>query len=424
MADNSSGIWFADPPEAPAHAPEWMSFSALVAMESCPRQWSLSRSSYPQVWNAYGYPPNPTMASLAGQVVHRSIERLVKIVVSSNIFSLEDAAFVQMMRDLGGYPSIIETEIERIDEELTKNPRLALRHSDLKAGLLLRTEALREAIQLLLSNLEIRGRSERAASHKHADGQRALRKGHYAEVELRSEELGWYGKVDYLRVLDDGCEIFDFKTGEEKPEHEFQMNIYDLLWAMDGERNVNSLPLKNKALVYPTKKVGVPFLSVSELRGFAEMVSDRSKAATAGISTPTPIANVTVSNCGFCSVRQLCTNYWKQAAQDTLLIENGTGDGRFTRANTDLEVRLVSSVSSRVWKAKVLVGMFVEPDTEILIHFGDLATRWSGFLESGSRVRLLNVFIIESPGDEEDLATKAIGIKPFTELFIVREPSN
>lgn len=364
------------------------------------------------------------MASLAGQVVHRSIERLVRIVVSSNISSLDDPAFVQMMRELGGYPSIIETEIERIDEELVKNPRLAWRHSDLKAGLLLRTEVLREAIQLLFSDLEIPRITEQPASRKHVDGNRALKRGNYAEMELRSGELGWYGKVDYLKVLDDGCEIFDFKTGQEKPEHEFQMNIYDLLWAFDRERNVNSLPLKNKTLIYPIRKVTFPPLSVSELRVFAEMVSNRSQAATAAISTPMPVANVTASKCGFCSVRQLCTNYWKQTAQDTLLIEQGTGDGPFTRANTDLEVRLVSSMSSRVWKAKVVVGMFVEPDTEILIHFGDLAARWSGFLISGSRVRLLNVFIIKSPDDEEELATRAIGIKPFTELFIVPEGSN
>ena len=70
------------------------------------------------------------------------------------------------------------------------------------------------------------------------------------------------------------------------------------------------------------------------------------------------------------------------------------------------------------------MGMFLEPDTEILIHFGDLAARWSYFLISGSRVRLLNVFIINSTDDDEELATRAIGIKPFTELYIVRETSN
>jgi hypothetical protein len=414
-------MWFADTPKAPAIAPEWMSFSALVAMESCPRQWSLSRSSYPQVWNGYGYPTNPTMATLAGQVVHRSIERLVRIVVSSNISSLDDPSFVQMMRELGGYPSIIETEIERIDEELAKNPRLALRHSDLKAGLLLRTEALREAIQLLLSDLEIQRSAEEHGPRKHAAGSRVLKKGHYSEIELRSAELGWYGKVDYLKVLDDGCEIFDFKTGEEKPEHELQMNIYDLLWAYDKERNAGSLPLKSKTLIYPSRTVNVPLLSASELEFFSGSVSNRSSASIAAISAPLPVANVAISNCSYCSVRQLCTNYWKQTAQDALRIEQGTGDGPFTRANTDLEVRLVSSISSRVWKARVVVGMFLDPDTEILIHFGDLAARWSDFLIRGSRVRLLNVFIIKSPDDDEELSTRAIGIKPFTELFVVRE---
>lgn len=425
MSNNPSRMWFADVPEIPADVPEWMSFSSLLAMEACPRQWSLSRSSYPLVWNGYGYPTNPNIASLAGQVVHRSIERLIGIVVSTNISSLDDPTFVQMMRELGGYAAIIEKEIDRIDKELVKNPRLVWRHDDLKAGLRLRTETLREAIQLLLSDLDISRISEQSASRINARGNRAtLKKGHYAEMELRSAELGWYGKVDYLKVLDDGCEIFDFKTGGEKPEHEFQMNIYDLLLASDREQNVESLPLKSKSLIYPNKKLNIPPLSASELLAFTEMLSNRSMAATAEISTPLPSAKVAVANCRFCSVRQLCKSYWKESAQDSLRIEQGAGEGPFTPANSDIEVRLVTSTNSRVWKAKVVIGMFLEPDTEILIHFGDLVARWSGLLISGSRVRLLNVFIIKSPDDGEEIATKAIGIKPATELFITREAND
>lgn len=102
MHDDASTIWFADVPETPAVRPKLMSFSSFMAMEECPRRWSFSRASYPTIWEEYGYPPNPTMASLIGQIVHRSIERIIKMIVSSDIVSLDDATFIQAMRDLAG----------------------------------------------------------------------------------------------------------------------------------------------------------------------------------------------------------------------------------------------------------------------------------------------------------------------------------
>ena len=175
--------------------------------------------------------------------------------------------------------------------------------------------------------------------------------------------------------------------------------------------------------MYPNGSVEVPPLSSEELEALTELISQRSADATSCVSNPVPVANVSIFNCRFCSVRQLCDSYWNQAEQKKLREEQSAQDPAFSKTNTDIEVRLLAPIGPRVWKVKVIAGMFHEPETEILIHFGDLTGRWLGILTSGSRVRLLNVFLI-APSDEEETATPAIGIKQTSEVFVVTEPTN
>jgi len=47
----------------------------------------------------------------------------------------------------------------------------------------------------------------------------------HAEVELRVERLSWHGFVDLINLSDKTCELIDFKTGEFKPDHEFQILV-------------------------------------------------------------------------------------------------------------------------------------------------------------------------------------------------------
>ncbi len=419
MSDSASTIWLTTGPDGPAAPPSGMSYSALLEMEACPRRWSLARASYSALWEGYGYPTNPSIAAFDGQIIHRSVERIIKLIVSSNIEAVDELAFVNMMRENGGYLAIIESEIQRLGQELAENPRLSHRRSDFEAELTGRLDALRETVQLFVSSLEIPQVTARNDGWNFVPD-RSLRKGHYAEMELRSERIGWKGKVDHLKVTGDGCEIVDFKTGAEKPDHLLQMDIYDLLWNHDVGRNPVPLRVKRKTLVYPKKIVDVPPLSSEALEAFAESIFVRSTAAVAAISIPLPVAHISVSNCRFCHVRQMCASYWDQNAQESLRDVQSQESIALAKSNTDLEVFLLSSISPRVWKARVIVGMFIAPGTEILIHLGDLAGRWLDILESNSRVRLLNVFLIRSPDDEE-AATPTVGIRHSSELFVVAE---
>jgi CRISPR/Cas system-associated exonuclease Cas4 (RecB family) len=278
-------------------------------------------------------------------------------------------------------------------------------------------------VQLFVSNLDVEQLAPQRQPRTVANRDSAIGNGHYAEIELASEELGWYGKVDYLKLSHDGCEITDFKTGEEKPEHEFQMRIYELLWNFDRNRNPDSVPVKRAVLVYPNKKINISPLPAVEIEKIAQSISVRTSAALSEIVKPEPLANVSAQNCSFCSVRQMCSSYWDQSAQDSLVSQLEPGNAVFAESYMDLDVRLTLSIGSRVWRAKIVIGTILSPGTEILIHFGDLAGRWSNLLSDGLRVRLLNVFWIRPQGDEE-FATPGVALRSSSELFVVPEQNS
>ena len=57
-------MWLARTPHAWADVPAWMSFSDLRNIEGCPRRWSLSSASYPDIWSGRGYPPKMYLADV------------------------------------------------------------------------------------------------------------------------------------------------------------------------------------------------------------------------------------------------------------------------------------------------------------------------------------------------------------------------
>ena len=58
--------------------PAMWSYSSLKEVESCPRRYVLSRADYPDLWDNHGYPRLPNPAAIKGDVVHGSLEIIVK----------------------------------------------------------------------------------------------------------------------------------------------------------------------------------------------------------------------------------------------------------------------------------------------------------------------------------------------------------
>ncbi|MGH9908148.1 MAG: PD-(D/E)XK nuclease family protein [Pyrinomonadaceae bacterium] len=228
-------MWLVRLPDEWPNAAPWMSFSDLQNIEACPRRWSLSAASYPNVWSHRGYPPKIYLATLHGHILHAALELIVKSLSRASCPSVADESFVNVMRGLGGYTSIIEQAAARVLERLNENPRFTPRSRYVLAELKKAAPALRESLQILISKLRLGpGHLSGGVQQPHRS---ALNEGTYAEIELRVAKMRWHGFVDILTLLESNCEIVDFKTGDPTPEHEDQVRVYSLLWARDSELN-------------------------------------------------------------------------------------------------------------------------------------------------------------------------------------------
>ncbi len=253
MSDQEvNAIWYARPPEKWAAEPAWMSVSTLLAIEACPRRWSLSSAHYPHIWEHGGYPPKPLSAALVGQLLHGSLEIITKALNHAGCPSIRDQMFVSVLQELGGYTKIIEEQLGRLAAKLNNNPRAKLKAEHVTTKLRTQIPELRGRLQMFVSKLKLQGKA--GGYPRKNKGTFVTRKplsaGSYAEVELRAESLCWRGFVDFLNLSDDDCEIVDFKTGIAKPEHEFQARVYNLLWARDDTLNPKVLPVGKLSLLY------------------------------------------------------------------------------------------------------------------------------------------------------------------------------
>ena len=89
----------ADLPEPP----DYWSYSTLKEIESCARRYVLGHASYTNLWKGKGYPQQPHPAALFGDVVHDSLERIIKALAQAGCTSYNSAEATAALRELGGY---------------------------------------------------------------------------------------------------------------------------------------------------------------------------------------------------------------------------------------------------------------------------------------------------------------------------------
>ena len=106
--------------------PEWMNFHYLVRAEQCPRSAALRHATYSQLWSRRGYPDKPTLAALAGMVLHRAIARIIRALADDGLDSFKDPRSVAILKSLGGYSKVIATSVQDVTKSLAGNPRFEL----------------------------------------------------------------------------------------------------------------------------------------------------------------------------------------------------------------------------------------------------------------------------------------------------------
>ena len=414
MSGQSPTVWHAWSPSEWPKAPRWMSFSTLLEVEACPRRWALCAADYPYVWERPGYPRTPQTSTLEGTVVHLALEKISHALAKRGCQSLTDESAFCTLKDLGGYTVIIANCIDCALRPYKGNPRATPVLDEVRQQLERQSPKLRTRIQRLLSRIHLVSRNDvqldTAAHHIEVSGHQ-LPHGSHAEVKLQVPDLGWQGVADFLTLSSASCEIRDFKTGISKPQHEFQLRTYALLWARDLNLNPSGRLADKLVLSYDDSDVEVPPPREKELRFLENEVRRRTAAVCADLRINPPETRPSQQTCPHCIVRHLCEEYWQWHARQR---EDSEPSGvQFT----DLQIKLSARHGPASWDSIVESSSHTNVDQPILLRTSNIPFD----LHPGQRIRLLNIHVSISKEEclEEEPPQVVATMGVSTEIFLI-----
>lgn len=402
-------VWGCREPSQWPTPPDEMTYSTLNAIEICPRRWALQVANYPELWGANGYPPKIAIKGLSGTIVHSVVETLTRELVRAGCGSVTDASAIDVMRLLGGYTGLITRSIETTLDRCKKNPRALKFQEQLERSLHEKVPEIRRQIQGLLAHVHLQTKSvPRRVGPGQARGQGGpLRPGIYAELTLRAKSIHWKGRADLLGLDDQGCEIVDFKTGERRDEHPLQVLIYALLWWLDGELNPRGGQATKLTVAYPDGNVDVPAPTKQQLETLMGDIRHRTAIAVENARMQPPPARPTPEGCRFCSVKQLCQEYWKLDVQRR--IQPSAGAIGFA----DVQAVITSRHGATSWDATIEVAGDIASGTAILIR----TTSSDYNLRVGSRIRIIDVWFGANSEGADVVKVATVGIQ--SEVYVL-----
>jgi len=331
-------LWGIDLPTAWPDAPQLMSVSTANEIEACPRRWLLGNAAYPNLWSKRGYPPRANVKTLGGTAIHYALEILTKAFMRAGCAELASEEATTLLRELGGFSRILELAIARVIAELEDNPRARSLIESAHRALRTQLPKLRASTQALFGRIQLRSRPG-TNWRPSGNERRPLAGGSYAELEVRDTRIGWKGKIDLFLLTDSDCEIIDFKTGLRDPEHPDQVQTYAVLWQRDQELNPTGRAATRMTLSYVDGEADVPVPSDGEIALLAERLNARQRLLVQAIASAPGTARPSGENCRYCSVRQLCMDYWNTSDLET---EPGS-------TFCDLDVRITGQHGPRSW---------------------------------------------------------------------------
>lgn len=381
-----------------------MSVSRLLAIEACPRRWALETADYPAIWSNHGYPTKLNRAALSGQAVHLALQRLTTKLTDLGLGTVHDAEFVQAVRELGGFTELLKQSIDAVVSSYRENPRVDL--EQVEAWTAARLPELREHLQLLVSRLRVHVCSSAQSQHDRREG--PLPVGSHSELGIDDSDLGWRGFVDLLTLSDDECEIVDFKTGQHHPEHEFQIQVYGVLWRRSKALNPSGRPPTKLTLSYLDGDIDVLPLPAANVPEFEEDLRSRTVAVRRAVSETPPEAKPDPEYCCHCPTRQLCEAYWSPT-----LHAHWNEACASTPAFVDIQVSGLTHRSNSVWEGVVSSGNLTA-GTKVLVQVSG-KSQSVGTIDSANRVRILGGQLLHTdPGDRPLVAANRA-----TEVFSV-----
>lgn len=244
----------------------------MLEAEICPLRWSLKRATYPNLWEREGYPDSPNIATLAGNVVHESLDIIIRAFIDNGCTNTEAPEAVEILRSLGGYSAVILKVIDEKIELLEENPRYRSRLEYIRRELSLRNAEIRQQIQSLLSKSIISAgighlysRKRTRESESHMTTHSPLTDGLYPEMPLRSTRLQMIGRADLVTISGRDVHIVDYKTGASSDHHPEQLRIYALIWSRRDNLDSSHPYVTRLTVSYPNEDVEVNAPTADEL---------------------------------------------------------------------------------------------------------------------------------------------------------------
>ena len=365
------GFWRTTEPATWPSPPRLMSVSTLSELEACPRRWALGAADYPSLWHGRGYPRPLHLPALEGSVVHQSLEAIVSALVDARCTSLADERAVVTLRALGGFSEVVSGSLGKALQQQEGNPRSAALREIYAQRLVSRIPALRAKVQGLLARIKLgETRGEPIPAGDRQKGPRGqLLSGTHMEATLRARDLGWIGIADLVTISGAGCEIRDYKTGVPAEGHEFQVQVYALLWSKDLQANREGRLANALVISYDDHDVRVKPPSGEELRVLEDELRKRTAQALAALKANPPMARPNSHNCMRCPVRQLCDEYWSWHAKQG---PSGKTDHSSVAGFGDIELTVSGRHGPNSWDGFVDPGVDGLAGTRILLRGREL----------------------------------------------------
>ena len=405
-------------PEAWPAPPSTVSFSTMSDIEACPRRWALANAEYPGIWDHSGYPQRTLYGAARGDIVHASVELLFKALRSKGCSTLRSKEATAVLRELGGFTKVIEQERDNFIERQRSNPRMEKVLPDLERRLTKDLSDQKSLVQRMVLSTQIaNGPAESIMEDEggvSATGnmiRAPLGMGSHTEVFLQSEETGWLGIADLITISPDLCEIRDFKTGGEEEHHADQLRTYAALWYND--QRVNPAPLRANRLIvtYRDRDAEIPAPSAEEINEIAADLKGRKYAATLALSANPPEARPSADNCRWCSVKQLCDDYWVESVHQRIFDE--------TKENNqpiDAQLKLDYRSHSLEWLATVDCAGELTDGARVIV----MLQTPDEDLRTGQTIRIVGAGTGSGDDTEaQDVGYPRIEFTPTTERFLM-----
>ncbi len=389
-------MWSTSLPTSWPEPPHDMTVTTLLEIEACPRRWALTNAEYPTLWEGRGYPPQIQPAALGGTVVHSAVEVIVRAFAQAGCSTVDSAEAIGVIKDLGGLTAVIRNRAEQALSRFAANPRTRPDLESARRALGGQLPSLRAVVQSVLSRLVLPGRPGGRGPTAVAGVRQALGTGAFVEVAVRAGGLHWKGIIDLLLVADDSCQIIDVKTGAPHEAHRFQLEVYALLWSRDVELNPSGRLATQLTLRYLGQDIDIDVPTVTRLDGLEREVVGRADLARAATAASPPEARPSTENCRFCSVRQLCGEYW-----DGLGRHIDAWSAVDTRYG-DVECSTTGRHGPSSWDAVVAAPAELAGERVVLRS----RTR---VLPSNGRIRVLNAALTHDGQEEDEPAIVTLG---------------